>query len=986
MVLSLGLAGDLPARDAEFAASGGLISLRVGSDLLLHSLGIVVVRPGWRGSYDAQTFEPSIGPLPSSPHRFPIRLKGDGIPINGELTVRLLKNGLSLSYRLSPEKSLAVETVMIRAFLPVTGNAGQTRWVAVSRQTGVVMTDTFPLSLPPSYHLLDRSDLDEVGWQLPSGKGLVISLDSGIASVTLQDDRQFGSDLFEIQFHLFRDRFRPGDHVQGQLTINVFSPSEFLGWEKKAKGSAEWYRNLFSQRAQPSLRLLRPIPKSLPCYETVEAELDLKGTYDNPFDTEQVRLDAEIRDPKGQVIIIPCFFNVPFRLQTRGDNETVLPDGKPHFAFRYTPCRTGTHTIRFIADIYDESLTKRKLVTPWHRLEVTPPKDRRGFLRLGSRWHLEHDDGTVFIPVGLNLCWSGNRLGPYRRWFQKMKEVGANFARIWLVPWNMGLEWKEGDGSGRYLGLGKYALDNAWRLDQLIWMAEANGVYLMLCLGYHGELTDQTLYFGEQAWERSPYNKANGGPCERPADFWTDPEAIRLYQQKLRYIIARTAHSPNVLAYEFWNEVNAPAHWIETMSQFFRQVDAYDHLLTTTYGDEAVWQLKEMDFVQTHWYGDGSHMDCSGTVKSLHIQFTEKFAKPFLLGEFGIDWRSTDTHYDPKGDAVHWHNGMWSSLLSRGMGTACVWYWDSYVDLLDLWRRFRPVGHFVKQVGPSWKRDWRIAQTDDPLFLDRQAEGLADLVFRPTLGWQKPTGDTFTVHTSGRIDGNGETSVFLFSPSKPDLYRPPRFWVHFPQDGSVVIRVHTISSNAVLIVRCDGKEVFRQPLPEGDLKTDEQGRQFREGSYKDRRWDRQWKKWDYIYDQDWRVAVPGGKHLIELDNQGADWCTIPHIIFSPYRDSRYAPVDIIGMQCDDQALLWVHHQESHFQNFRQGKIPDPLPDFQFKVTGLPHGRYSILYWDTWNGRALGEETKESDAGVLTVIVRGLQRDVALWIRKKDKKD
>jgi len=39
--------------------------------------------------------------------------------------------------------------------------------------------------------------------------------------------------------------------------------------------------------------------------------------------------------------------------------------------------------------------------------------------------------------------------------------------------------------------------------------------------------------------------------------------------------------------------------------------------------------------------------------------------------------------------------------------------------------------------------------------------------------------------------------------------------VDFPQDGVMAIQVGTVSSGSVLIVRIDGKEVWRQELPEG---------------------------------------------------------------------------------------------------------------------------------------------------------------------------
>jgi len=60
--------------------------------------------------------------------------------------------------------------------------------------------------------------------------------------------------------------------------------------------------------------------------------------------------------------------------------------------------------------------------------------------RKNSRY-FEYEDGTPFVPVGMNLCFerfSGDDaeiLAIYRRWFRRFSENGGNFARIWLgVP------------------------------------------------------------------------------------------------------------------------------------------------------------------------------------------------------------------------------------------------------------------------------------------------------------------------------------------------------------------------------------------------------------------------------------------------------------------------------------------------------------------------------------------------------------------------
>ena len=60
----------------------------------------------------------------------------------------------------------------------------------------------------------------------------------------------------------------------------------------------------------------------------------------------------------------------------------------------------------------------------------------------------------------------------------------------------------------------------------------------MLCLGTYGEFTTGG-FFNEGQWKNNPYNAANGGPCARPEDFWTDAMARRFYRMRLRYLAAR---------------------------------------------------------------------------------------------------------------------------------------------------------------------------------------------------------------------------------------------------------------------------------------------------------------------------------------------------------------------------------------------------------------------------------------------------------------
>jgi len=169
------------------------------------------------------------------------------------------------------------------------------------------------------------------------------------------------------------------------------------------------------------------------------------------------------------------------------------------------------------------------------------------------------------------MCWGGRRGSfDYDDWLTPLAKAGGNWIRIWMSSWNCALEWsREARGdwrTGQYKGVGFHSLDNAWKLDTILDLAETNGVAVMLCLGTYGEFNTGG-YFNEGQWKANPYNATNGGPCLMAADFWTDSAARKLYQQRLRYVTARYGSRTCIQSWEFWNEANAPAAWVGEMAR-----------------------------------------------------------------------------------------------------------------------------------------------------------------------------------------------------------------------------------------------------------------------------------------------------------------------------------------------------------------------------------------------------------------------------------
>jgi hypothetical protein len=90
-------------------------------------------------------------------------------------------------------------------------------------------------------------------------------------------------------------------------------------------------------------------------------------------------------------------------------------------------------------------------------------------------------------------------------------------------PWAFGIE-------DTVASLNNYSLQPAWQLDYVFQLAEQRGIYLLLCLDYHGMFaTEPDCWGGNNVWPQNPYNITNGGPCTTANDFFTNATAIKIY-------------------------------------------------------------------------------------------------------------------------------------------------------------------------------------------------------------------------------------------------------------------------------------------------------------------------------------------------------------------------------------------------------------------------------------------------------------------------
>jgi hypothetical protein len=398
-----------------------------------------------------------------------------------------------------------------------------------------------------------------------------------------------------------------------------------------------------------------------------------------------VRAEPGERDPWD-----PDLWDLDVTLRNGGREQKPLPfwDGD-RFRIRFVPDRAGawSASVRLRAD--------GKVAAAERASFRIPPGGSTRFVRRSERNPRYFSVGAkTFFPVGLNLCWpDASGLASYDRRFKKLAAVGGNFSRVWTRQERL-----------HEVRPGVFNPESGAFYDEVFRLAEKHGIYLMLTIDDYRILAKSDFFVAH--WDKSPYNRANGGPIAEPLEFFTNAEVKRMYKRKLRYLVARYGAFSSLAMWELWNEQDhipkpgVPIEWFREMTQSLADLDAYDHLITTSYSwdDRAeVWQSPALDVTQRHLYGQGDTVDFVSEI-ARNAEKLDRFGKPRLIGEFGITWKEADIALDKGKLGTPLHDALWASTLSGDAGTAMTWWWDNYLEPLNLWHVFEGISRFVASV------------------------------------------------------------------------------------------------------------------------------------------------------------------------------------------------------------------------------------------------------------------------------------------------
>ncbi len=677
-----------------------------------------------------------------------------------------------------------------------------------------------------------------------------------------------------------------------------------------------------SEYVAPKLVSVTAEDSAVEKFAKFESSVKFTGTYQNPFDPDDIRLDAIVTSPTGKQFTVPGYLH-------------SQPD---HWKIRFAPNETGTWTyvIKVTNPKGSDESREYKFECIASHLKGPIHVDK------SDEHYFRYDNGDFCYPIGENIGWLADPEINYPIFFSKMDDAKANWARVWMSRWGwLSIEEKEDEYGGH--GLGWYSLENAKRLDRVLDSAEQNGVYVQLVLNYHGQFSSTV----NPNWDDNPFNVKQGGFLKSGGEVFTNESAKRLFRNRYRYIVARWGYHSAIMGWELFNEVSQTddfdkqkkivGDWHEEMAAFIHSLDFSKHLVTTSFSDEAR-DKKDIDYTQIHCY----NKDYIGSVQLLADSYYP-FKKPVFFGEIGDpDGYADDT------EGVAMHQWMWTSVAQPQGACAMGWTWDSYVDPDDLYRVFTPVVNFAKNLD---RAEYKLDQ-NAKVVINSSSKNYSDLSFGPVLGWEPSTESTFDVGNDGVVTHLKGLSSFFQGPNHPEMRVEPIFNLHCLSTCQFIIDIGQVSSyGASFAMYLDGNLSIQKDFP-----TRPNRREIKINST-------------------FSIPLTPGQHQVRISGTKGDWFLVNKITIKNYG----LPAKVIGVAGQQGAVLWVTNPQYSSEQYYKGIHPQSVGGISLNVQGLQDGQYQIEFWDTYKGIIISKFNAFTENGKIDFSIPSFDKDMAVKI-------
>lgn len=631
-----------------------------------------------KGSYQSQAnARPSEPPAEGAAGRAfhgRIRIGSRGLDYWQSLTP--LPSGLMVQYAIAAGELADAEEVAVCFELPLPTFAGATFAIDPAK----------PATAPAEKGAQPRLIEQEANTLVVERDGLTLSWQRRpTGRIIVQDARHWENPWLEVLLYAKR------------------AVSDPPGWR-----SVSFLLTLGKPPAGPVIAAVIPGNGAVPCHEIHEAQVQFWAPYENPYDPAQIEVWAEPMAPSGPRPPALGFLARDYVRSQEQGIERLTPVGLGRWRVRIAPTEPGAHI--YVVNVKTPGGTATSRPCSF----TASPSATLGFLRPPKTQplYLERANGEPCFLIGHNCAWLPANEGTFAAdaAFAKMAAASINATRFWLCSWGLHVEGERPDD---------YRLDDAWRLDHLLRTARERGIYVQLCLDNFQDLA------AKQNPASNPYLAQNGGPCQSPAQFFSNSNAHEQYQRRLRYLAARYAPYSSLLAWELFNELSyatdqprdpAALAWVKAAGAHLKKLDPYGHPVTVGLGLRSawddLWRSPEIDLAEAHTYiprpteiADPEGLDAAALVLG-EKDALGGFGKPLLVSEFGfLGTREFNPLNEADKTGVHLHAALWASALGGCAGTAMSWWWDSYLAQHDLYYHYAALAAFLRGTalpGPQW--------------------------------------------------------------------------------------------------------------------------------------------------------------------------------------------------------------------------------------------------------------------------------------------
>jgi len=474
--------------------------------------------------------------------------------------------------------------------------------------------------------------------------------------------------------------------------------------------------------------------------EDVVTFLDL---IDNVYDYDEISIYGLFTTPDGEVLKVSAFWYQEFEeritytavnpsnnlegtvANTADDYDLILnyvETNAPQYRMRFLPESAGDYHCELVV-----SVDGRIIQTLDKAFTVAESEtDYKGFIKVDevNKRHFVFENGETYIPVGQNVGWytsKDRKYYDYLNWFEKMGDVGMNYARVWMAAWGFSIFW---DDIYNY----DARQSNMTSLDRTIEIAEDNGIYIQLCLLHHGMFSaevnpmwpNSTNTWYTAKYGANPYAEYLTGTGQ----FFTADLAKDTFKNQLEYIIARWGYSDNIMSFELFNEVDwietysavSGSAWHQEMAAFIKANDPYGHMVTTSVKSDSflsnvykVFALDEIDYVNVHSYGIYNHLS---TLPTKQNNGYEVFEKPIMYNEVGYSGNSGTDQYQKDPNNVTLRQELWAGAMGGGGGTGMNWWWESWIEPYDAYDEFEGIAKYLARINLVGD-DYRVMVKND---------------------------------------------------------------------------------------------------------------------------------------------------------------------------------------------------------------------------------------------------------------------------------